>query len=129
MIIEMLPLKLSLESSKSVTDGTYEYYYSEALGDGLEGELRNVCLKAPSATGTDVGEVGIYRMNQHMPLLYRADFFTPKGLQLGAKVPVYGGERIYAKITGTAVDGDVELEAVGYSWPAEPEEAGKPESP
>ena len=124
-----LPLRLPLDLTRSRTDGTWEFYYSEVLGDGLEGEIRNICMKAPNASQNDDGEIGIYRMKQYSPLDYQTDLGSHDCLRIGGLFPIYGGERVYAKIAGSAVDDDVELNVVGYSWPALPEEVGPPESP
>lgn len=124
-----LPLRLSLDSTKSETDGTDEFYYTQAVEDGFEGEVFNICLKAPNAGNTHDGEIGIHRMREFTPLDYTTALGDRDGMRIGGHFPVHSGERIYAKITGTEVDGDVELTAVGYAWPAEREEPGRPESP
>jgi len=129
MVQTRLPLLLPLDRPRSETDGTDEFYFTEVLGDGLEGELRNVCLKAPNAGNTDDGEIGIYRMRQYWPLDFSTAVGARDSMRIGGRIPIYGGERVYAKITGTAVDGDVVLNAIGYAWPALPEIRGEPRSP
>lgn len=124
-----IPLHLNLDLKRRDTDGTYEYYYTEPVIDGYEGELRNISLKAPNVAQGNIGEIGIYRMKQYWPLEYSHTINDDGGIAIQGNIPIYGGERVYAKITGTAVDADVELNAIGYSWAALPEKTEPPESP
>ncbi len=105
--------RLIIDKRKSTTDGTYEYYYTVPYRFEKDGILRHISLKHPNISDTDVIELGIYDGVNYYPLYFNASILSSKEIKFNGTVGIKQNEKIYAKVTGTAADSDVDLVAYG----------------
>jgi len=104
---------LEQDEREDKTDGIYEYYYTEKYDHDGAGHLKHIGLKIPNVTDTDVVEVGIYDGATYFPIRYKSHQQYQEKYGWVIDNHIRKGEKVYAKITGTAVDADVFLWAAG----------------
>lgn len=103
------------DAKRSKTDGTYEYYYTPELKEGVRGKIASIALVAPNIASGNVGGIGIFDGARYFPVRWKRFTGNQKQIYAHGCFPIIAGESVYAKITGTAVDADVGLTALGFS--------------
>lgn len=108
-------VELNLRSEDSEVKGGYEYYYSKQLKEGEFAKVTSICGVMPSQGATDEAEIGIFDGAKYMAVKYKQYTAAEKTIEAYGDFWMSPRDRVYLKITGTAIDPTVRLHARGLS--------------
>jgi len=101
--------RLFMDGNKSKTDGSYEYYYTYSLPTKFEGRVKNIALKFPNAVSGDEIEIFLKSGNKNLLISYNKQDKWGYGRTISCNIDIHENEVIGLKLTGSAVDSDVDI--------------------